>query len=102
MKAPKFKDNTIGKVEIRQLFKISSLGIIAGSYVLEGVVNRNSSVKVMRGNEIIAESAIETLQQQKDEAKQVKAGFECGIKLKGFNDIKVGDILVVYENVKIN
>lgn len=101
MKTPKFKENVIGKVEVRQLFKISSIGVIAGSYVLEGVVNRNSQVKLMRNNEIVAETVVENLQQQKDEAKQVKAGFECGIKLKGYNDIKVGDILVIVENVKI-
>ena len=101
MKTPKYKESQIGKVEVRQLFKISSLGVIAGSYVLEGVINRNSTVKVMRGDKEIAQSTVDTLQQQKDEAKQVKAGFECGIKLKGFNDIKVGDILVAFENVKI-
>ena len=102
MKAPKFKEEIVGKVEVRKIFKISSLGVIAGSYVLDGHINRNSNVRVLRDNEVVATSSVENLQQQKDEAKQVKAGFECGIKLKSFNDIRVGDILVVFDNVQIS
>lgn len=101
MITPKYKEVQTGKVEIRQIFKISSLGNIAGCYVLEGHVSNKSTVKLMRDGEEIISTQIEKLQQQKDEVKQVKAGYECGIKLKGFNAIQVGDILEVSEMVQI-
>lgn len=96
MMAPKYEEVIDGKIEVRQLFKISSIGTIAGSYVLDGVVNRDSKIRVIRGGEVICDTAIDTLQQQKDQAKTVKAGYECGIKLKNFNDVEVGDILEAY------
>ncbi len=102
MLAPKYEEKVVGHVEVRQLFKISAIGTIAGSYVLDGVVNRNSKIRVIREGKVIQETEIETLQQQKDQAKQVKAGFECGIKLLNFNDVKEFDILEAYENVQIN
>ena len=102
MQAPKYEENIIGKVEIRKVFKVSALGNIAGCYVLDGVVNRNSKVRVIRGNDVIATTSIESLQQSKDDAKQVKAGFECGIRLKNCNDIKESDIIEVFEEVQIN
>ncbi len=96
MMAPKYEEVVDGKIEVRQIFKISSVGTIAGSYVLDGVVNRDSKIRVIRGGEVICDTAIDTLQQQKDQAKTVKAGYECGIKLKNFNDVEVGDILEAY------
>lgn len=96
MMAPKYEEVVDGHIEVRQIFKISSVGNIAGSYVLDGCVNRDSKIRVLRKNEVICDTAIDTLQQQKDQAKTVKAGYECGIKLKGFNDIEVGDILEAY------
>ena len=102
MQAPKFEENVIGHVEIRKIFKVSSLGNIAGCYVLDGVVNRNSLVRLIRGKEVVATTTIESLQQGKDDSKQVKAGFECGIRLKNCNDIKENDIIEVYEQVQIN
>lgn len=102
MQAPKFEENIIGHVEIRKIFKVSSLGNIAGCYVLDGVVNRNSLVRLIRGKEVVATTTIESLQQGKDDSKQVKAGFECGIRLKNCNDIKENDIIEVYEQVQIN
>lgn len=101
MQAPKYEENVVGHVEIRKIFKVSSLGNIAGCYVLDGVVNRNSKVRILRNDEEITTTSIESLQQNKDDAKQVKAGFECGIKLKGFNDIKENDIIEVFEEVQI-
>ena len=102
MLTPKFTEETVGHVEIRHIFKISSVGTIAGSYVLDGCINRDSKVRLLRNNVVIATTEVETLQQQKDQAKTVKAGFECGIKLRNYSDIKVGDIIEAYELKKIN
>ncbi|MDY5676936.1 MAG: translation initiation factor IF-2 [Eubacteriales bacterium] len=96
MLTPKFEEVVTGHAEVRQIFKISSIGNIAGSYVTDGVINRDSNIRVMRKGECIVDTAIDTLQQQKDQVKAVKLGFECGIKLKNFNDIEVGDILEAY------
>ncbi len=93
----KYEEKVIGHVEVRQTFKISSVGTIAGSYVLDGVVNNKSKVRLLRSNIVIAETEIDTLQQGKNESKTVKAGYECGIKLRNYNDIKVGDVIEVYE-----
>ena len=97
MQAPKFEEVITGHIEVRQIFKISSIGNIAGSYVTDGLVNRDSKIRVFRKGELVIDTAIDTLQHQKDQVKTVKLGFECGIKLKGFNDIEVGDILEAYE-----
>ncbi len=97
MQAPKFEEVITGHIEVRQLFKISSVGTIAGSYVTDGLVNRDSKIRVIRNGEMILDTSIETLQHQKDQVKTVKMGYECGIKLKGFNDVVVGDILEAYE-----
>ena len=88
MMAPKFADRQIGLVEVRQLFKISSIGTIAGCFVLDGKVKRDAKVHVIRGGKQVAEAQIESLKIQKNEVKEVGKGFECGIKLKDFNDIK--------------
>ena len=101
MLTPKYEESGLGRVEIRQVFKISSVGNIAGSYILEGVVNRGAKARLLRDNVVVADTEIETLQQQKDHVKTMRAGFECGIKLKNFNDIKVGDIIEVYEMKQI-
>jgi len=97
MLAPKFEEEVTGHAEIRQTFKISAIGTIAGCYVQDGVINRGSKIRLLRSNIVIHETVIETLQQQKDEAKSIKAGYECGIKLKNYNDIKVGDVIEAYE-----
>ena len=93
MMAPKFVEKVCGHAEVRALFKISSVGTIAGSYVLDGKIVRNSSLKVTRNNEVIFEGKLSTLKRGKDDAKEVNAGFECGIKIAGFNDVEVGDII---------
>ena len=101
MLTPKFEEKIMGHAEIRHVFKISSVGTIAGSYVLDGSVNRGDKVRLLRSNIIIAETEIEGLQIQKDEAKTVKAGYECGIKLRNYTDIKEGDIIETFEMVQI-
>ena len=101
MQAPKFEEVVDGHVEVRQIFKISSIGHIAGSYVLDGCINRDSKVRLIRKGEILVDTQVDTLQQQKDQVKTVKAGYECGIKLKGFNDFEVGDIIESYSMKQI-
>ncbi len=94
--APKYTDVKIGTVEVRQLFKVSSLGTIAGCYVLDGKVKRDGKVHIIRNGQDIGEAQIDNLKVQKDEVKTVGKGFECGIKLKDFNDIQELDQFEIY------
>ena len=91
MMTPKFEEKVIGHAEVRAVFRISSVGNIAGSYVLDGKIQRGAIAKVYRGEEVICDSKIASLKREKDEAKEVASGFECGIKIDNFNDIQVGD-----------
>ena len=101
MLAPERKENTLGIVEIRQVFKISRVGTVAGCYVTEGLVRRSAKVRLLRDNVVIHDGELDSLQRFKDDVREVKAGFECGLSLKGYNDIKVGDQLEVYEVVEV-
>ncbi len=96
MLEPEFKEVIVGKVEIRQVYKISSIGTVAGSYVLEGKITRNSSIRIIRDGIVILEGNLASLKRFKDDAKEVLAGFECGLTIEKFNDIKEGDILEVF------
>ena len=102
MKTPKFAPKTVGHAEVRALFKISSVGLIAGSYVQDGKIIRGAKARVIRKDKVIKETSIDTLKMQKDDAKEVKFGFECGIKLSGFNEVEVGDIIECYIEERIN
>ncbi len=99
---PTYEEKVIGNAEIRQTFKVSSLGTIAGCYVLDGKVARNAGVRIIRENVVIHEGKLASLKRFKDDAKEVVAGYECGIQIENFNDIKEGDTLEVYimEEVK--
>ncbi len=101
MLAPKFEEVVLGHVEIRATYKVSRLGTIAGCMVLDGVVKRSAGVRLLRDSVVIAETTIDTLRIEKDDAKEVKKGFECGIKLKGFNDINELDIIEAFEEREI-
>lgn len=96
MLAPKFREVQLGRVEARQIYKISSVGTIAGSYVLEGKITRNSQIRVVRDGIVITEDKIASLKRFKDDAKEVVKGYECGVGLEKFNDIKVGDIFEAF------
>lgn len=96
MLSPKFRDVELGKAEVRRVFKLSSAGTIAGSYVLSGKVARNCKIRVVRDGIVIADDAIASLKREKDDAKEVMSGYECGIGLEKYNDIKEGDILEAY------
>jgi translation initiation factor IF-2 len=97
MLAPEKKENVLGLVDVRQVFKISKVGAVAGCYVLEGLVRRNASVRVLRDNVVIHTGDIDSLKRFKDDVREVKSGFECGMSLKNFNDLKVGDQFEIYE-----
>ena len=96
MLAPKYEEKVIGNVEVRQTFKISNVGTIAGAYVLNGKVERNAGVRVIRDNIVIHEGHLATLKRFKDDVKEVTKGFECGMQIEDYNDIKEGDIIEVY------
>ncbi len=101
MLSPERKESAVGLVEIRQVFRISKVGAVAGCYVLEGMVRRGSKVRLLRDNVVIHEGELDSLKRFKDDAREVKAGFECGLSLKNFNDIKEGDQLEVFEVVEV-
>ena len=101
MLAPERKESVTGLVEIRQVFHISKVGTVAGCYVLEGVVKRASQVRVLRDNIVIHAGELDSLKRFKDDVREVKAGFECGLSVKSFSDLKVGDQLEVFEVVEV-
>ena len=96
MLAPQYKETVIGRAEVRNAIHVPSVGTIAGSYVQDGKVARNALVRVIRDSVVISEDKIASLKRFKDDAKEVLQGFECGIGLEKFNDIKVGDVLEAY------
>lgn len=96
MLEPKYEEKVIGNVEVRQTFRISNVGTIAGAYVLSGKVERNAGVRVIRDNIVIHEGHLSTLKRFKDDVKEVGKGFECGMQIENYNDIKEGDIIEVY------
>ncbi len=101
MLKPEQKESMIGTVEIREVFRISKVGSIAGCYVQDGMIKRNSRVRVLRNNVIIHTGELDSLKRFKDDVKEVKNNFECGLSLKNYNDIEVGDLLEVYEMVEV-
>ena len=101
MLAPEKKENILGMVEIRQVFNISKIGTVAGCYVTEGVIKRNAQVRVLRDNVVIHTGELDSLKRFKDDVKEARANFECGLSLHNFNDLQVGDQLEVFEIVEI-
>ncbi|MGK6342195.1 translation initiation factor IF-2 [Chryseobacterium sp. DT-3] len=101
MLSPEIKEQVIGNVEIREVFKISKVGTIAGCMVLSGKVTRQSKVRVLRDGIVKFDGELESLKRFKDDVREVTKGYECGLNLKGYNDIEVGDILEVYEEVAV-
>ncbi len=97
MLKPEERERELGRALVQQVFKISRVGTIAGCRVLTGVVERNSRARVVRDSTIIGDYSLDTLRREKDDAKEVREGYECGIKLSGFNDIKEGDLFEIYK-----
>ena len=93
---PEFKEKIIGQAEVRQTFKVSKVGTIAGSYVIDGKITRDSGIRLIRNGVVIFEGQIDALKRFKDDAKEVAQGYECGVTIKNFNDVKEGDIIEAY------
>ena len=96
MLAPKIREVEQGRLEVRQVYKISSVGLVAGSYVLEGKITRTSKIRVVRDGIVVTEDEIASLRRFKDDVKEVAQGYECGVTLEKFADIKEGDIFEAY------
>lgn len=101
MLAPEKRESIMGMVEVRQVFTVSKVGTIAGCYVLEGMVKRGAKVRILRDNVVIHDGELDSLKRFKDDVKEVKANFECGLSVKGFNDLVVGDKLEAYEIIEV-
>jgi translation initiation factor IF-2 len=101
MLSPEKKESVIGLVEVREVFRITKIGTVAGCYVLDGVVKRGSSLRLLRDNVVLFTGELDSLKRFKDDVKEVKAGFECGLSLKGFNELQIGDQLEIYEVVEV-
>ncbi|MEW6133371.1 MAG: translation initiation factor IF-2 [Pseudomonadota bacterium] len=99
--SPEKKENILGQVEIRQVFQVPKVGAVAGCMVLSGLVRRGARVRLLRDNVVLFDGELDSLKRFKDDVKEVKEGFECGLSLKNFNDIKQGDQLEVYEVVEV-
>ena len=101
MLAPKYEERLLGHAEVRQTIRVPSVGTIAGSYVLDGKIARNALIRVVRDGVVVYEDKISSLKRFKDDAKEVAQGYECGVGLEKFNDIKIGDVLEAYEMAEI-
>jgi len=101
MLKPKIEEQVVCNIEVRETFKISKVGTIAGCYVLDGVVTRNTKVRLIRDGIVVYSGKLGSLKRFKDDVKEVKTGFECGLNIENFNDIKVGDIIEGYEEVEV-
>jgi translation initiation factor IF-2 len=102
MLTPEQKESQLGVVEVREVYRISKVGTVAGCYVLEGVVRRGAKIRLLRDNVVIHDGELDSLKRFKDDVREVKAGFECGLSIRGFNDIEKGDHLEVYEIVEVS
>ncbi|MDO9128913.1 MAG: EF-Tu/IF-2/RF-3 family GTPase, partial [Anaerolineales bacterium] len=96
MLAPEFTEKVVGKAEILKIFSVSKVGKIAGCRVREGEIRRNGKVRLYRGKDILYEGEIASLKHEKEDEREIRQGFECGLSLKNFNDIQVGDVIVCY------
>ena len=101
MLEPEYEEKVLGEAEVRKLFKFSKVGTIAGSMVIDGIIKANSKARLIRDGVVIYDGTINTLQKEKDQVKEVKKGFECGITLEKYSDIKENDIIESYEMVEI-
>ena len=102
MLTPEKKESTLGVVEVREVYRISKVGTVAGCYVLEGLVRRGSKIRLLRDSVVVHEGELDSLKRFKDDVREVKSGFECGLSIKNYNDLQVGDQLEVYEIVEVS
>jgi translation initiation factor IF-2 len=99
--APEFKEEIVGVAEVRDVFRSPKFGAIAGCMVIEGTIFRNERIRVLRDNVVIYEGELESLRRFKDDVNEVRNGFECGIGVKNYNDVKAGDKIEVYKDVEV-
>jgi translation initiation factor IF-2 len=101
MLSPEVKEEITGNVEIREVFKISKIGTIAGCMVVSGKILRNSKIRIIRDGVVIHSGVLSSLKRFKDDAKEVSKGYDCGIQIKNFNDIEIGDLIEAYHEVEV-
>ena len=101
MLAPKIEEKIVANVEIREVFKITKVGTVAGCYVLDGKINRANKIRVIREGIVKYDGALGSLKRFKEDVRDVAAGYECGLNIDKFNDIRVGDIIEAYEEVEV-
>ncbi len=101
MLAPDVEEVITGNIEVREVFKITRVGTVAGCYVTDGYVKRNNPIRLIRDGVVVYSGEIQALKRFKDDVNEVKSGFECGISIKDFNDIKVGDVIEGYEEREV-
>jgi translation initiation factor IF-2 len=99
--APKFEEVGVGRAEVRTTFKVPNVGVVAGCYVQDGVVRRGLPVRVVRSGTVVYESVVSSLKRFKEDVREVAAGYECGVGVERFNDLKEGDLLEVYEQRQV-
>jgi translation initiation factor IF-2 len=99
--APEIKENILGLAAVREVFRSAKLGVIAGCMVTEGLVRRNAPIRLLRDNVVIHEGELHSLRRFKDDAAEVRHGMECGIGIKNFTDIRIGDMIEVYERITV-
>ncbi|MBQ1767574.1 MAG: translation initiation factor IF-2, partial [Oscillospiraceae bacterium] len=103
MLAPKFRENVIGHAEVRETYKVSKVGTVCGCYVQDGKIQRGCSVRVLRDNVVVHEGELASLRRFKDDVREVASGYECGMQVEKFNDVKIGDVIecFVMEEIKV-
>ena len=101
MLKPKIEEKVVANVEVRETFKISKVGTVAGCYVLDGTISRSSKIRIIRDGIVSWDGELAALKRFKDDVKEVKFGYECGLSLLNFNDVQVGDVLEAYEEVEV-
>ncbi len=101
MLSPDIEEKIVCNVEIREVFKITKVGTVAGCMVLDGVITRNTRVRIIRDGIVVYTGNLGSLKRFKDDVKEVKTGYECGLNIENYNDIKVGDIIEGYEEVEV-
>jgi translation initiation factor IF-2 len=101
MLSPDMKEEIVGNVEIREVYKISKVGNIAGCMVVSGKILRNSMIRIIRDSIVVFTGELAALKRFKDDAKEVAKGYDCGIQIKGYNDIKQGDVIEAYQEVAV-
>ena len=101
MLSPDIEEKVVANIEVRETFKISKIGTIAGCYVLDGKMTRNTKIRLIRDGIVIYSGELSSLKRFKDDVKEVVSGYECGLSIANFNDIKVGDIIEGYEEVEV-